>query len=108
MHPKDVEVMHVISVDRLDDLWSVINVILDIYRKHNTLSVRVLIPKDRSNKDDNIARKIIHKLLNEVNIAVRRLGYSDSIRYIIYHHNETSYGILLLDSNTADTLGMIN
>ncbi len=108
MHPKDVEVMDVISIDRLDDLWSAISVILDIYRRHNTIRVRVLIPKDRSDKDNSMARRIIHRLLNEVNIAVRRLGYSDSIRYIIYHHDETSYGILLFDSRTAYTLGMIN
>jgi len=104
MHPSEVQVTQVISIDRLEDLWNSIDTILDIYKEHNTIRVRVLVAKDK--EDNNIARKIVHKLLNELNIVLRRIGYNDSIRYLIYHHNENYYGILLLDSYTARMLGV--
>ncbi len=96
--------MQVISVDGLEDLWNSIDTILDIYKEHNTIRVRVLVAKDKG--DNSIARKIVHKLLNELNIALRRIGYNDNIRYLIYHHSENYYGILLLDSYTARMLGV--
>ncbi len=106
MHPSDIQVMQVISIDRLEDLWNSIDTILDIYKEHNAIRVRVLVAKDKEDKDNNMARKIVHKLLNELNIALRRIGYNDNIRYLIYHHNQSYYGILLLDSYTARMLGL--
>ncbi len=106
MHPSEIQVIQVIIIDKLEYIWDAIDTILDIYKEHNTIRVRVLVAKDKDDKDNNMARKIVHKLLNELNIAVRRIGYNDSIRYLIYHHSEKYYGILLLDSYTASMLGI--
>jgi hypothetical protein len=106
MHPSEIQVMQVISIDRLEDLWNSIDTILDIYKEHNTIRVRVLVAKDKEDEDNSISRKIVHKLLNELNIALRRIGYNDNIRYLIYHHSKNYYGILLLDSYTARMLGV--
>ncbi len=97
MNPSDVEVAQVIEVDSMDKAWGAISALLTAYKEQSKISARILVPKS----DVYNARVIIHRLMNELNLALRRNGYTSNIRYLIYHHDSVYFGVLLLDQDYA-------
>ncbi len=95
MKPSEVKVAYVMEVDNMDKVWGAISTLLTTYKEQSKskISARILVPKN----DVYNARIIIHRLMNELNLALRRNGYTSNIRYLIYHHDSVYFGVLLLD-----------
>ncbi len=98
MNPSEFEVAQVIEVDSMDKVWEAISAMLTAYKEQGKISARILVPKS----DVYNARIIIHILTNELNLALRRNGYTSNIRYLIYHHDNVYFGVLLLDHDYTD------
>ena len=95
LKPSEVKVAHVMEVDNMDKVWGAISTLLTTYKEQSKISARILVPKS----DVYNARIVIHRLINELNLALRRNGYTSNIRYLIYHHDSVYFGVLLLDQD---------
>ncbi|MEM0365434.1 MAG: hypothetical protein QW450_02545 [Candidatus Nitrosocaldus sp.] len=100
MHPSQVPVIDSFIVGDMNDAMDAIDGMLQLYGQYKVIRFRVLLPK-KSN-----ARSIGYALLNELNLRLRHLfkgSISMNIRYIVYHHDNDHYAMLLLDEDSANT-----
>ena len=61
---------------------------------------KVLMPKD-----SKIAKRIGYTVTTGINYWLRKDNKERNIRYWTYHHDETRYAIVFIDSNALEELG---
>ncbi len=61
---------------------------------------KVLMPKD-----SKIAKRIGYTVTTGINYWLRKDNKERNIRYWTYHHDETHYAIVFIDSNALEELG---
>ena len=63
---------------------------------------KVLMPKESK----KTAKRIGHIITTSVSAGLRKAGQERDIRYWTYHHDEESYGIVLVSSKVVEELGL--
>lgn len=98
-HPSKLPVCKTFDVKDEKEASDVAEQIVSMGFKDRVDAFKVIMPKE-----SKLAKRIGYTITTSINYGLRKTNQHRSIRYWTYHHDETHYAIVLINSDVVDSL----
>ena len=99
--PKKIPVSKTFDIHSITEATAAVDEMVAIGFRDRKEGFRVLMPKQQ-----RLAKQIGYTITTGITHGLRQKNEIRDVRYWTYHHDKDHYGIVLIDRNVLETLGI--